>query len=76
MQEKVSAEPAPDSVLYRNAKYGFAFSLPEGWKGYTIVADKWEASDAQNGVVERGPVISIRHPEWSKEGLRGKTFRS
>jgi hypothetical protein len=65
-QGKATA-PSGDAVEYRNTKYGFAFSLPPGWKGYTIVADKWEASDAQNGVVERGPVVSIRHPGWTEE---------
>ena len=65
-----SAPPSADAVEYRNTKYGFAFSLPQGWKGYTIVADKWEASDAQKGSVERGPVVSIRHPGWTEENPR------
>jgi hypothetical protein len=64
------AESATDAVVYSNTKYGFTFSLPQSWKGYTIVADKWEASDAQKGVVERGPIVCIRHPEWSKENPR------
>jgi predicted carbohydrate-binding protein with CBM5 and CBM33 domain len=65
-----SATPSDEAVEYRNTKYGFAFSLPQGWKGYTIVADKWEASDAQKGSVERGPVVSIRHPGWTEENPR------
>ncbi len=65
-----SAPPASDAVEYRNTKYGFAFSLPQGWKGYTIVAGQWEASDAQKGSVERGPVVSIRHPGWTEENPR------
>lgn len=69
-QEKASAEPAPDAVLYKNTKYGFTFSLPEGWKGYSVVTEQWEASDAQKGSVERGPVVYIRPPGWTKENPR------
>jgi hypothetical protein len=62
-----SAPPSGDGVEYRNTKFGFAFSLPQAWKGYTIVTEQWEASDAQKGTVERGPIVCIRHPDWSKE---------
>jgi hypothetical protein len=65
-----AAEPATDAVEYKNTKYGFRFSLPDSWKGYAIVADVWEATDAQKGAVERGPVVYIRHPDWSKENPR------
>jgi len=65
-----SNSPAGDAIVYRDTRYGFTFSLPQGWKGYTIVAEKWEASDAQNGSVENGPVVCIRHPEWTKENPR------
>jgi hypothetical protein len=69
VKQNSSAEPT-DAVLYRNAKYGFTFSLPEGWKGYTIVTEEWEATDAQKGVVERGPIVYIRPPGWTKENPR------
>jgi hypothetical protein len=65
-----TAEPATGGVEYTNTKYGFRFSLPNGWKGYTIVTEQWEASDAQKGTVERGPIVYIRHPEWTKENPR------
>jgi hypothetical protein len=65
-----SAPASSDAVEYRNTKYGFAFSLPPGWKGYTIVTEQWEASDAQKGTVERGPVVSIRHPGWTEDHPR------
>jgi hypothetical protein len=69
-QAKQTAEPATEAVEYSNTKYGFRFSLPSGWKGYTIVTDQWEASDAQKGTVERGPIVHIRHPDWTKENPR------
>jgi hypothetical protein len=59
-----------DAVEYTNTKYGFRFSLPSGWKGYTIVTEQWEASDAQKGAMDRGPIVYIRHPDWSKENPR------
>jgi hypothetical protein len=69
-QAKQTAEASTEGVEYSNTKYGFRFSLPSGWKGYTIVTDQWEASDAQKGTVERGPIVHIRHPDWSKENPR------
>jgi hypothetical protein len=65
-----AAGPSIDAVEYTNTKYGFRFSLPNGWKGYTIVTEQWEASDAQKGSVERGPIVYIRPPDWTKETPR------
>ncbi|MGQ7889233.1 S-layer homology domain-containing protein [Paenibacillus sp. WC2504] len=63
-----------DSNVYENTQYGFRFTLPNSWKGYTIVTDKWEGlsvSDSQAAnVVESGAKISIRHPEWTSEQPR------
>ncbi|OPY58355.1 MAG: hypothetical protein A4E55_00939 [Pelotomaculum sp. PtaU1.Bin035] len=63
-----------NSIVYRNTNYGFNFSLPESWKGYSIVADKWEGNafkDPQSGkIVETGPMISIRHPDWTSQNPR------
>jgi hypothetical protein len=62
------------SIVYENIQYGFSFSLPASWKGYTIITDKWDglASNEQKGVktVETGPVINIRHPEWTSQNPR------
>jgi hypothetical protein len=63
-----------DSIAYENTQYGFSFSLPESWKGYSIVTDKWEGlalDDSQNDkVAETGAMISIRHPQWTSEDPR------
>lgn len=62
---------APRRVGYKNTQYGFDFSLPDSWKGYTIVTDKWEGKaigDART--VETGPIFLIRHPEWSSQNPR------
>ena len=69
-KQEPPAEPSAPAIEYKNTKYGFSFSLPSGWKGYTIVTDKWEGSDTQKGAVDRGPLIYIRHPAWTKENPR------
>ena len=69
-KQSATAESSKDALLYRNDKYGFTFSLPNEWKGYAIVTEQWEASDAQKGMVEHGPIIKIRPPDWTKEKPR------
>jgi len=60
-------------VAYKNDQYGFMFSLPNTWKGYSIVTGKWEGYDLtqhhpQGDVItERGPEISIRNPKWTQQ---------
>ena len=64
---------AKDRITYENTQYGFKFSLPASWKGYTIISDKWEgmAVDDNGGrMAATGPVISIRHPEWTSKNPR------
>lgn len=62
------------SIEYENTQYGFSFSLPGSWKGYSIITDKWEglAINEQEGekTVETGPVINIRHPDWTDQNPR------
>lgn len=62
------------AMVYENTGYGFTFSLPQSWKGYTIVEGKWEGyslEGSQEGkITETGPVISIRHPLWTEKKPR------
>ena len=63
-----------NSIVYRNTQYDFSFSLPESWKGYSIVTGEWEGraiNVPQSGeTIETGPMISIRHPQWTPENRR------
>lgn len=63
-----------NSIGYKNTQYGFNFSLPESWKEYKIVTDKWEGlafgGQQDEKAVETGPVIYIRHPQWTSENPR------
>jgi len=61
------------SVVYANKKYGFRFSLPESWRGYSITIGEWEGGDGrtyqsyEDVPPQKGPFISIGHPR-STEG--------
>jgi|SRR5215469_8719813 len=61
-------------IKYKDARYGFCFSLPESWSGYSVVTDHWDGSNNSGPqgyqVVEHGPIIVIRHPLWTKENPR------
>lgn len=69
-------EPAT-STEYRNAQYGFSFSLPLSWEGYSIVTEQWEGffpnntnEPNQGDAPGYGPEILIRHPEWTASNPR------
>jgi hypothetical protein len=69
-----TANSAVKENVYRNEQYGFDFSLPASWEGYTIVVDKWEGlaiEGSQSGkAIAVGPMVSIRHPKWTSENKR------
>ncbi len=60
-----------ESVIYKNNQYGFSFALPESWSGYSIINQIWEGNDIKLGkITETGPLISIRHPQWTSKNPR------
>jgi hypothetical protein len=54
--------PSKNTLFYTNKTYGFRFTLPVSWKGYSVVKKKWG-----NG---QGPLILIRHPLWTAANPR------
>ena len=59
------------SIRYRNDQYGFNFLLPASWKSYSIVTDKWVGYTSDPYVVvEQGPLILIRNPQWTSQNPR------
>jgi hypothetical protein len=65
-----SASGADTGLTYQNAEYGFTFSLPATWKGYTIVNSKWEGTiqdSTGNNLAKTGPELLIRHPKWTEK---------
>ncbi|MDD4334307.1 MAG: hypothetical protein PHY77_01730 [Desulfotomaculaceae bacterium] len=58
-------------IVYRNTQYGFNFTLPESWQGYSVITDKWEGLAPGGGAaVETGPLLNIRHPQWTAQNQR------
>ena len=53
-------------VKYENKQYGFDFYLPEDWKGYSIIEEKWEGRSGAD-LVETGPQLLIRNPAWTQK---------
>lgn len=71
--QKPAGQSAQDSVVYKNFQYGFSFTLPTSWQGYSIITNNWEGLPIESGgnqAVEKGPMISIRHPLWTSENKR------
>lgn len=63
--------PAATSLTYDNTKYGFTFTLPLSWTGYTLVNDRWEGRSVATGsIIATGPLISIRNPLWTAANKR------
>lgn len=59
------------SIVYKNTEHGFNFTLPVSWEGYSIVSSEWEGialtEEDNDQLSEKGPIISIRHPQWTVE---------
>jgi hypothetical protein len=67
----VSLPAESESIVYKNTQYGFNFTLPAGWKGYSIITGSWDGNDVKSGkITENGPMISIRHPQWTSQNPR------
>jgi hypothetical protein len=56
--------PSP-SPVYTNPQYGFAFSLPNDWEGYSIVQKTWNGTPSNATAPTTGPEILIRNPNWT-----------
>ena len=65
----VNNSPAPvdTSVIYTNADYGFTFTLPDDWSGYSIVQNTWTGNPLVPNITvnETGPKLLIRNPKWT-----------
>ncbi|MGA9225742.1 MAG: hypothetical protein WB217_05300 [Mesobacillus sp.] len=73
IKQDESDDKLTDTILYENTEYGFTFALPKSWQDYQIVSDSWEGisnDQQQNTIIENGPILSIRHPEWTEDKPR------
>lgn len=54
------------SVTYKNTEYGFTFSLPVSWQGYSIVQGAWKGNLLKDKAEQTGPKLLIRNPKWTE----------
>jgi hypothetical protein len=58
--------PTDTSVTYTNNKYGFTFSLPADWKGYSVVQKTWNGTPQNSATApQTGPTLLLRNPNWT-----------
>lgn len=58
-------------TVYTNDQYGFRFSLPDTWQGFSVITDTWAGfPPGDEAASETGPLISIRHPLWTEDTPR------
>jgi len=53
------------SLTYTNTDYGFTFTLPADWQGYTIVKSTWQGNPLSGATAPSGPKLLIRNPHWT-----------
>lgn len=53
------------SITYNNADYGFNFSLPANWQGYTVVKEVWKGTALESTTAQSGSKLLIRNPKWT-----------
>ena len=61
-------EPTASStaVVYSNTDFGFTFSLPQNWEGYSIVEKTWEGNPlTSTESTQTGVTLLIRNPKWT-----------
>ena len=73
-KNSLSAEKAPvnnsgtslaTQITYNNIEYGFNFTLPANWQGYSIVKGEWKGSPLGSTSAQSGPKLLIRNPKWT-----------
>ena len=66
----LALEGWPTHVEYRNPKYGFCFTLPGSWAGYSVLTGEWGGgpmSEDKKLAQIGGPLLRLRHPEWTED---------
>lgn len=54
------------SAIYDNPEYGLKVSLPDSWKGYSVVSSVWNGNPLlPDSSSQIGPKLLFRHPLWT-----------
>lgn len=68
---KNTGASAKSTLTYSNKEYGFNFTLPSDWKGYTIVEGTWKSTSfgrkRSDKVTQKGTELLLRNPKWTKK---------
>jgi hypothetical protein len=73
LSTETSQTTTNQSITYVNTQYGFTFTLPESWQGYTIINSTWNGTRTDSSSDKKevtGPEIIIRNPLWTSEQPR------
>ena len=62
----VPTGPDNTAITYTNTDYGFTFSLPNDWNGYSIVKNVWNGNVLKDIASPIGPKILVRNPKWTQ----------
>ncbi len=64
-----NSAPLEETVVeYKNTDYGFTFSLPDNWLGYSVETDTWTGNPlGSSATSEMGPKFLIRNPKWTHD---------
>ena len=54
-----------DPIIYTNVEYGFNFTLPSNWQGYSIIKENWKGTALTGTSTQSGPKLLIRNPKWT-----------
>lgn len=69
----LSSDLSAGTVKYMNDEYRFELALPDSWKGFSVVPERWEGEmpgDGEQILVAEGPEILLRHPLWTSQKPR------
>lgn len=65
---KGDSSASSTSVVYSNTDFGFTFSLPSNWEGYSVVQGAWQGNPlTAGGAKQTGIKLLIRNPKWTSE---------
>ena len=57
-------------VVYRNECYGFTFTLPASWKGFSVIERDWQGAPGPGTNARKHPIFVIRHPLYTEASPR------
>lgn len=60
--------PSTAGVTYTNDQYGYKVSLPQNWRGYSVVTAAWTGDPVEQGAAATtGPLVALRNPQWTAQ---------